>query len=69
LARQDAVYELVHDSVHQFGGSISAEHGVGQLKRDALPRYKDPVEMALMHRIKQVLDPDGLMNPGKVLTP
>lgn len=67
LARQDAVYELVHDSVHQFGGSISAEHGVGQLKRDALPRYKDPVELALMRRIKQVLDPDGLMNPGKML--
>ncbi|PLC50012.1 hydroxyacid dehydrogenase [Pollutimonas subterranea] len=69
LAQQDAVYELVHDSVHQFGGSISAEHGVGQLKRDALPRYKDPVELALMRRIKQVLDPDGLMNPGKMLIP
>jgi FAD/FMN-containing dehydrogenase len=69
LARQDAVYQLVHDSVHQFGGSISAEHGVGQLKRDALPRYKDPVELALMRRIKQVLDPDGLMNPGKMLVP
>ncbi len=69
LVRQDAIYELVHDSVHQFGGSISAEHGVGQLKRDALPRYKDPVELALMHRIKHALDPDGLMNPGKVLTP
>ncbi len=67
LARQDAVYQLVHDSVHQFGGSISAEHGVGQLKRDALPLYKDPVELALMRRIKQVLDPDGLMNPGKML--
>jgi len=69
LDRQYAVYELVHDSVHQFGGSISAEHGVGQLKRDALPRYKDPVELALMHRVKQALDPDGLMNPGKVLAP
>lgn len=67
LAKQDAVYELVHDSVHQFGGSISAEHGVGQLKRDALPRYKDPVELALMRRIKQALDPHGLMNPGKML--
>jgi FAD/FMN-containing dehydrogenase len=67
LARQYAVYELVHDSVHAFGGSISAEHGVGQLKRDALPKYKDPVELALMRRIKQALDPDGLMNPGKVL--
>ncbi|HEY9572381.1 MAG TPA: FAD-binding oxidoreductase [Pusillimonas sp.] len=69
LDRQGGVYELVHDSVHRFGGSISAEHGVGQLKRDALPKYKDPIELALMHRIKQVLDPHGLMNPGKVLVP
>jgi FAD/FMN-containing dehydrogenase len=67
LARQDEVYEVVHDSVHAFGGSISAEHGVGQLKRDLLPRYKDPVELALMRRIKEALDPQGLMNPGKVL--
>jgi FAD/FMN-containing dehydrogenase len=67
LAQQYAVYEVVHDSVHRFHGSISAEHGVGQLKRDVLPRYKDPVEMALMHKIKQALDPHGLMNPGKVL--
>src|SRR5690606_21546103 len=48
LERQSAVYDLVHDSVHRFGGSISAEHGVGQLKRNLLPRYKDPVELALM---------------------
>lgn len=68
LALQDAVYELVHDHVHAVGGSISAEHGVGQLKRDLLPRYKDPVELALMHRIKAALDPKGIMNPGKVLT-
>jgi FAD/FMN-containing dehydrogenase len=67
LEKQDAIYALVHDSVHAFGGSISAEHGVGQLKRDVLAHYKDPVEMALMRRIKQALDPDGLMNPGKVL--
>lgn len=67
LTQQDAVYEMVHNNVHRLGGSISAEHGVGQLKRDILPRYKDPVEMALMHRIKQALDPQGLMNPGKVL--
>jgi FAD/FMN-containing dehydrogenase len=67
LARQPAIYDVVHDSVHAFGGSISAEHGVGQLKRDLLPRYKDPVELALMRRIKQALDPDGIMNPGKVL--
>jgi FAD/FMN-containing dehydrogenase len=67
LALQDRVYELVHEHVYAVGGSISAEHGVGQLKRDVLPRYKDPVELALMHRIKAALDPDGIMNPGKVL--
>ena len=67
LALQAEVYRLVHDSVHAHGGSISAEHGVGQLKRDELPRYKCPVEMAMMQRIKQALDPLGIMNPGKVL--
>ncbi len=67
LSRQEDVYALVHDRVHAAGGSISAEHGIGQLKRDVLPRYKDPVEMALMHRIKAALDPQGIMNPGKVL--
>ena len=67
LAQQDAIFTLVHDSVHAVGGSISAEHGVGQLKRDALVRYKDPVELALMHSIKHALDPQGIMNPGKVL--
>ena len=68
LALQDQVYQVVHDNVFRFGGSISAEHGVGQLKRDVLSRYKDPVEMALMARIKVALDPLGIMNPGKVLT-
>lgn len=67
LARQDDIYALVHDRIHALGGSISAEHGVGQLKRDLLPRYKDPVELAMMHRIKAALDPQGIMNPGKVL--
>lgn len=67
LAQQDAVYEIVHDSVHAFNGSISAEHGVGQLKRDILPRYKDATEIKLMHQIKQALDPHNIMNPGKVL--
>jgi len=57
----------VHDLVHEFGGSISAEHGVGQGKRDALLRYKDPVELALMGRLKQAFDPEGILNPGKVL--
>jgi FAD/FMN-containing dehydrogenase len=67
LARQDDVFALVHDRTHAANGSISAEHGVGQLKRDLLPRYKSAVEMALMHRIKAALDPAGIMNPGKVL--
>jgi FAD/FMN-containing dehydrogenase len=69
LAQQPKVYGVVHDSVHAHGGSISAEHGVGQLKIDELPRYKDPVELALMRRIKKALDPAGIMNPGKVVRP
>lgn len=67
LELQPQIHHVVHDRVHAYQGSISAEHGVGQLKRDYLPHYKDPVELALMRRIKQALDPDGLMNPGKVL--
>jgi FAD/FMN-containing dehydrogenase len=67
LALQSSINDLVYESVHAYGGSISAEHGIGQLKRDVLPQYKDAVEMALMHRIKQALDPLNLMNPGKVL--
>lgn len=67
LGLQNEIYGVVHDSVHAHNGSISAEHGVGQLKRDELPRYKSPVELALMRRIKRALDPQGLMNPGKVL--
>ncbi len=67
LKHQDEIYALVHDSVHRFHGSISAEHGVGQLKRQLLPRYKDPVSLSLMKQIKLALDPLGIMNPGKVL--
>jgi len=67
LAQQPAVYELVHDSVTEHGGSISAEHGVGQLKCQELKRYKSPLELELMKAIKRALDPDGIMNPGKVL--
>ncbi|MDR0225526.1 MAG: FAD-binding oxidoreductase [Burkholderiaceae bacterium] len=65
--QEDAIHALVHDSVHAHGGSISAEHGVGQTKRDLLPRYKSGVELALMRRLKQAFDPLGLLNPGKVL--
>jgi FAD/FMN-containing dehydrogenase len=58
---------IVHDRVAQHGGSFSAEHGVGQLKRDELVRYKSPVEVRMMRAVKRALDPLGLMNPGKVL--
>ncbi len=67
IACQPAVNRLVHDTVHALNGSISAEHGIGQLKREELLRYKSPVEMALMRSVKQALDPQGLMNPGKIL--
>ena len=67
MDKQYEVYELVHDSVHAHSGSISAEHGVGQLKRDQLTRYKSALELKLMKQIKTALDPKGLMNPGKVL--
>ncbi|NDC62385.1 MAG: hydroxyacid dehydrogenase, partial [Betaproteobacteria bacterium] len=58
---------LVYDAVKAFEGSISAEHGVGSLKVDTLPHYKDPVALALMRSIKQALDPQNTMNPGRVL--
>ncbi|AOY99449.1 hydroxyacid dehydrogenase [Cupriavidus sp. USMAHM13] len=67
LANQAAVNQIVHDSVHAHRGSISAEHGLGQLKREENQRYKSEVELAMMRAIKQALDPLGLMNPGKVL--
>ena len=62
-----AINRIVHDNVARFGGSISAEHGLGQLKRDEIQRYKSPLELELMRKLKRALDPDGIMNPGKVL--
>jgi FAD/FMN-containing dehydrogenase len=67
LANQEAINRIVHDSVHAYGGSISAEHGIGALKRDELKRYKSDVELNMMRAIKAALDPLGIMNPGKVL--
>jgi FAD/FMN-containing dehydrogenase len=67
LALQDDINRIVHDEVVAQRGSISAEHGLGQLRRDEAARYKSKVEIALMRRIKQALDPLGIMNPGKVL--
>ena len=57
----------VHDLVTEWDGSISAEHGIGQLKRDELARLGDPVSLAIMARVKQALDPAGLLNPGKLV--
>jgi FAD/FMN-containing dehydrogenase len=67
VARAEAINRIVHDSVARFGGSISAEHGLGQLKREEIRRYKSPLELELMRGIKRALDPHGIMNPGKVL--
>ena len=67
VKRQPAVYRLVHDQVARHGGSISAEHGIGQLKREENQHYKSAVELALMRSIKTALDPLGIMNPGKLV--
>ncbi len=67
LARSEAVNHAVHDLVAAYGGSISAEHGIGQLKVEELQRYEDPVAWDLMRLLKRSLDPHGIMNPGKVL--
>ena len=67
LGRQEALNALVHDIVIRHGGSISAEHGLGVLRRDEAARFKAPVELAMMHAVKRALDPDNIMNPGKLL--
>ncbi len=67
LARWDEVNAVVFEVVKKYGGSISAEHGVGVMKQGILPRYKDPVALDLMRTLKRTLDPNGILNPGKVL--
>lgn len=69
LDRWHEVSDLVYGITAKHGGSISAEHGVGRLKRDEILRYKDEVEIDLMRRIKRALDPQNIMNPGKVVDP
>jgi D-lactate dehydrogenase (cytochrome) len=67
LGKWHAVNAVVFEIVLRMGGSISAEHGIGVLKRDELPEVKDKVAIELMRAIKAQLDPQGIMNPGKVL--
>jgi FAD/FMN-containing dehydrogenase len=67
LSRMDEVARVVHDMVHAFEGSISAEHGIGQAKVDEITRYKSPAALAAMRAVKRALDPKGIMNPGKVV--
>jgi FAD/FMN-containing dehydrogenase len=63
------VNTLVYQQVRRYEGSISAEHGIGALKRDELAHYKSPVALDLMRRVKAALDPRGVMNPGRLLPP
>ncbi len=67
LRRWDEVNAVVFAVVKKYGGSISAEHGIGVMKRDLLPSVKDPVALDLMRDLKRMLDPKGILNPGKVL--
>jgi FAD/FMN-containing dehydrogenase len=66
-AEYGAINRIVHDLITELNGSISAEHGLGQLRRDEARRYKSSVEMDLMQTVKSALDPDNIMNPGKVV--
>jgi FAD/FMN-containing dehydrogenase len=68
-ARREPLQRAIHDLAAQLGGSFSAEHGIGRYKVEELERYAPPLELEMMRRIKQVLDPHGIMNPGKVLSP
>jgi FAD/FMN-containing dehydrogenase len=67
LAEWERFNRIVHDIVHAMNGSISAEHGIGLMKRDELVHYKDPVALDLMRTLKVALDPHNILNPGKVV--
>jgi FAD/FMN-containing dehydrogenase len=66
LARRADVARIVHDIVRDFGGSFSAEHGIGVMKRDELLRYKSVTEIDVMRALKRTLDPKNILNPGKI---
>jgi len=67
LECREEFYRMVHDIAEAMGGSFSAEHGIGRLRRDDLEKYRSTVELDLMRRLKAALDPRGIMNPGKLL--
>jgi FAD/FMN-containing dehydrogenase len=67
MAREPAARRAIHDMVRDFCGSFSAEHGIGRLKVAELETYAQPVELEMMRAIKHAIDPNGIMNPGKVL--
>jgi FAD/FMN-containing dehydrogenase len=67
LTRQDEIRRVIHDRIHALGGSFSAEHGIGRHKVEELERYASPLELELMRAIKRTFDPNGIVNPGKVL--
>ena len=69
LVMSASIKRAVHDMVRDFGGSFSAEHGIGRLKVSELERYASPVELDLMRAVKRAFDPNGILNPGKVLRP
>jgi FAD/FMN-containing dehydrogenase len=66
-SKSDAIEQAVYDCIDRFEGSISAEHGVGLARRDDIARRKQPAEIAMMRAVKAALDPQGIMNPGKML--
>ena len=67
MAREADANAAVYEVVRKLGGSVSAEHGIGQLKSGLLMRTKDPVALEMMRAIKSALDPNGILNPGKLL--
>jgi FAD/FMN-containing dehydrogenase len=67
LANWEALNAAVHEIVLDLGGSISAEHGIGRLKRDLLPHAKQKIEIDIMGKIKAAFDPNNILNPGKLL--
>ena len=67
MAHAEAISGAVYDLVVGYGGSISAEHGIGQMKVDELAHYRSQIELDTMRSIKRALDPQNIMNPGKVI--